>query len=71
MTDADERRVAKALQGLEFPAGKDTLLAYARQRDAHPKTMRALQALPAGEYPDSAAVEDAVPQRPDREPRNS
>ncbi len=70
MTDADERRVGKSLQGLEFPASKENLLAYAQERGAGPKTLRALQALPAGEYPDSAAVERAVPQRPEQTPRN-
>lgn len=66
MTDADERRVAKALQGLEFPASKENIVAFATERGAHEKTMRALQALPGGSYADSDAVEDAVPQRPEQ-----
>lgn len=66
MTDADQRRVRKALQGLTFPAAKRTLLTYARDRDADPKTLRALHALPAGEYADNDAVEQAIPQRPEQ-----
>jgi hypothetical protein len=66
MTDADERRVRKTLQGLEFPVHKDTLIAYASARGPDPKTMRALQALPEGEYGNTDAVEQAVPQRPEQ-----
>ena len=67
MTDADERRVRKALQGLDFPAGKDTVLAYAQERGATPKTLRAIEALPEGRYDNTDAVEQAVPQRPEQE----
>ncbi len=66
MTDKDERRVRKALQGLEFPADKDTVLAYAEERGAALKTLRALRALPAGTYTNTDAVEQAVPQRPEQ-----
>ncbi|WP_181188462.1 DUF2795 domain-containing protein [Actinopolyspora mortivallis] len=67
MTDADERRVSKALQGLEFPADREQLLRYAEQRQADPRTLRALRALPAGVYHDGAEVENSLPQRPERE----
>lgn len=70
MTDADERRVRKALQGLEFPADKATLLEYAEDRRADPRTLRALQALPEGTYESSEEVENSVPQRPDEELSN-
>lgn len=66
MTDADERRVDKALQGLEFPASKEDIVAFAAERGAYEKTMRALHALPAGNYPNSDSVEEAVPQRPEQ-----
>src|SRR5699024_7312893 len=65
MTDADERRVGKALQGLEFPAGRDDIIAFANERGAHEKTLRALYALPRRSYASTADVEDAVPQRPE------
>lgn len=64
MTDADERRVAKALQGLEFPADRADIITYARDRDAHEKTMSALFALPPGQYASTDDVEKAVPQQP-------
>ncbi|NYH81002.1 hypothetical protein FHR84_004375 [Actinopolyspora biskrensis] len=67
MTDADERRVNKALQGLEFPADKERLLRYAEERQADSRTLRALRTLPEGTYRDSAEVESAVPQRPEQE----
>ncbi|GAA2360406.1 hypothetical protein GCM10009854_44350 [Saccharopolyspora halophila] len=66
MTDSDERRVAKALQGAEFPAGKQYLLDYARARGAGPKTVQALEALPERTYGNSDEVEQAVPQEPDK-----
>lgn len=66
MTDSDERRVAKALQGAEFPAGKQYLLDYARDRGAGPKTVQALEALPERTYGNSDEVEQAVPQEPDK-----
>ncbi|MDR7300282.1 DUF2795 domain-containing protein [Haloactinomyces albus] len=67
MTDSDERRVTKALQGLEFPAEKSDLVAYAEDRGAAEKTLRALESLPDGSYGSSEEVEQAVPQRPDEE----
>ncbi|MBA8826003.1 hypothetical protein FHX42_003369 [Saccharopolyspora lacisalsi] len=67
MTDADERRVLKALQGIQFPAAKAQLVAYAEDRGAESKTLRALEALPEGDYSSGEEVEQAVPQRPDEE----
>lgn len=67
MTDSDERRVAKALQGLEFPAEKSALVAYAEERGAAERTLRALESLPEGSYGSSDEVEQAVPQQPDEE----
>ncbi len=67
MTDADERRVSKALQGLEFPAQKAELVTYAEDRQADPRTLRALRSLPEGTYSSNDEVESSVPQRPDQE----
>lgn len=67
MTDSDERRVRKILQGLEFPVSKSYLLEYAETREADAKTMRALQALADREYTSTDDVESAVPQRPEQE----
>lgn len=66
MTDSDERRVAKALQGLEFPAEKKRIIEYAEARGADAKTLRALAALEGKQYGDSSEVLSAVPQRPEQ-----
>lgn len=66
MTDSDERRVAKALQGAQFPADKRYLIDYAQERGAGPKTIQALRALPDTTYGDSDEVEASVPQEPDK-----
>ncbi|GAB2737126.1 hypothetical protein GCM10027174_07700 [Salinifilum aidingensis] len=67
MTDADQRRVRKILQGLEFPVNKESLLEYAETREADPKTMRALQGLDDREYTSTEDVVASVPQRPEQE----
>ncbi|MBB3662274.1 MULTISPECIES: DUF2795 domain-containing protein [Prauserella salsuginis group] len=66
MTDADDRRVRKAIQGVQFPADKETLVAYAQERDADPRTLRALRALPERDYGNGDEVARAVPQRPEQ-----
>lgn len=66
MTDADDRRVRKAIQGVDFPASKATLVAYAEERAADARALRALRALPSGDYGNSDEVEQAVPQRPEQ-----
>lgn len=65
MTDRDEIRVRKALQGMSFPADQSQLLEYATDRDADDKTRAALEALPPGSYGSIDEVEQAVPQRPE------
>lgn len=67
MTDSDERRVDKALQGLEFPAGKQDILSFADTREADAKTLRALTALEDRQYSNTDDVLRAVPQRPEQE----
>lgn len=64
MTSADDRRVRKALQGMEFPADKDALVDYAAERDEDSRAVQALRALPDGEYENVDQVAHAVPQRP-------
>lgn len=65
MTRRDDIRVAKALQGAEFPADRQALLDYAVARDADPETLEALRALPEGRYASSREAVDAVPQEPE------
>lgn len=65
MTDRDELRVKKALQGMSFPADRNQLLDYATDRDADEKTRTALEALPVGSYGSIEEVEQAVPQSPE------
>lgn len=65
MTERDEIRIDKALQGASFPAAKAELLEYARARvQDSPKTLQALDAIPDREYADKDDVLDAVPHRP-------
>jgi hypothetical protein len=67
MTDRDEIRASKALQGLEFPASKAEMIAYAQQRQATEKTLRALKALPGGRYESRNHAAGSVPQRPEQQ----
>jgi hypothetical protein len=65
MTDRDDARVAKALQGADFPADQETLVQYAETRGADPKTLQALQTVPKRRYGSVSEVVDAVPQEPE------
>ncbi|MEJ2870907.1 DUF2795 domain-containing protein [Actinomycetospora sp. OC33-EN08] len=65
MTDRDDARVRKALQGMDFPASRNDVVAYATDRgEVDEKTLVALGDLPAGDYASVDEVVDAVPQRP-------
>ncbi|MCD2187024.1 DUF2795 domain-containing protein [Actinomycetospora soli] len=65
MTDRDDTRVRKALQGANFPSERNDLVAYATDRgEVDEKTLTALAALPAGTYGSVDEVVDAVPHRP-------
>ncbi|GAA4849490.1 hypothetical protein GCM10023201_47030 [Actinomycetospora corticicola] len=64
MTDRDDARVRKALQGKDFPADRNDVVAYATDRDVDEKTLTALAALPEGSYGSLDEVLDAVPHRP-------
>lgn len=65
MTTRDDLRAEKALQGADFPATKEELLAYAEQRGADPKSLQALRTLPGGRFDNMDSVVDAVPQEPE------
>lgn len=65
MTDRDELRAQKALQGADFPAGREALLAYAETRGADPKTMQALQVLPEREFQNMPEVLACIDQEPE------
>ncbi|MGD7001733.1 DUF2795 domain-containing protein [Corynebacterium halotolerans] len=68
MTERDEIRIDKALQGAAFPTSKEDLLQYARERvHDSPKTLHALDALPDREYANKDEVIAAVPQQPEGE----
>jgi hypothetical protein len=65
MTDRDDARVRKALQGKDFPAERNDLVAYATDRGGiDDATLTALGALPAGNYASLDDVLAAVPHRP-------
>lgn len=65
MTDRDDARVAKALQGADFPTDRAQLVSYAETRGADEKTLQALRTLPEGQYGSVQEVTDAVPQEPE------
>jgi hypothetical protein len=65
MTDRDETRVRKALQGAEFPADRDMLMTYAKTRGASQKMLQALRTMPNRSYGNVSEVLDAVPQEPE------
>jgi hypothetical protein len=65
MTDRDDLRVAKALQGAGFPADRATLIDYARSHDVEFKTLETLKTLPDRQYGNSDEVIAAVPQEPE------
>lgn len=67
MTDRDDLRARKALQGADFPATRADLVAYAQERDVDPKMMQALHALPDRQFENMDDVAAAVPQEPEGE----
>lgn len=69
MTFRDDLRASKALQGLEFPANKQSVLDYARTRSVDEKTMQALETLPEDTFSSQDALVDAVVQEPEGEHR--
>ena len=60
-------RAQAVLEGVELPAAKSRLLAYARDQDADGEVERALAAIPDREYRSLDEVgEEVVPIQPDR-----
>ena len=69
MTDRDDARVRKALQGKDFPAERNDLVAYATDRgEIDDATLTALGALPEGSYASIDDVVASVPRRPGTTP---
>lgn len=67
MTDRDDLRVRKALQGMAFPADRTQVISYAMDRgERDDRVLTALQALPDRTYSTADDVVISVPQRPDR-----
>ena len=67
MTDRDDLRVRKALQGMAFPADRTQVISYAMDRgERHEKTLTALQALPDRTFSTADDVVISAPQQPDR-----
>lgn len=52
--------VASSLEGIEFPATKEDILKYARERNAPPEAMKEFKAMPEGTYHSMAAVWDGI-----------
>lgn len=69
MTTRDDMRVAKALQGADFPADRSVLIDYAVTRGADEETLEAMRALPERRYERMQDVTDAVPQEPEGDRR--
>jgi hypothetical protein len=65
VTTRDDLRVAKALQGADFPADRADLLTYAQTRGADEETLQALREVPDERYGSMQEVTDAVPQEPE------
>lgn len=65
MTDRDDLRAEKALQGADFPSGREDLLSYAQTRDADAKMMQALRTLPDRTYQNMQEVLDHIDQEPE------
>lgn len=65
MTDRDDSRVRKALQGKDYPATRNDLVEYATDRgEVDHATLTALAELPEGRYESVDDVVASVPQRP-------
>jgi hypothetical protein len=67
VTDRDDLRVRKALQGMAFPADRTQVISWAIDRgEGDERVLTALRALPDRTYSCSDDVVISVPQRPDR-----
>ncbi|GLZ46380.1 hypothetical protein Acsp06_25650 [Actinomycetospora sp. NBRC 106375] len=67
MTDRDDLRVRKALQGMAFPADRTQVISWATDRgEGDTQVLTALRALPDRTFSTADDVVISVPQRPDR-----
>lgn len=67
MTDRDDIRVRKALQGMAFPADRAQVISWVTDRgEGDSRVLTALRALPDRTFSTADDVVISVPQRPDR-----
>ncbi|MEJ2865058.1 DUF2795 domain-containing protein [Actinomycetospora flava] len=67
MTDRDDLRVRKALQGMAFPADRTQVISWALDRgEGDDRVLTALRALPDRTFSTADDVVISVPQRPEQ-----
>jgi hypothetical protein len=67
LTDRDDIRVRKALQGMAFPADRTQVISWATDRgESDTRVLTALRALPDRTFSNADDVVISVPQRPDQ-----
>lgn len=66
MTKADPKDIRRALGDVDFPASKEALVEHAERSGADEESLRALRALPLGDYRNPEEVLRSVPLPPDR-----
>jgi hypothetical protein len=64
MTDRDDLRVRKALQGMPFPADRTAVLDHAVDREVDGRTLSALRDLPDRTFSTADDVVISVPENP-------
>lgn len=57
-------RLTKTLEDLDFPAGKEEIVAHAGRRGADPETLRLVRALPLATYRNISELRSSVPLDP-------
>lgn len=57
----DRKTVKMSLSAMTFPASKEEIVSYAENTTADEATVRALRAMPVGDYDSVSEVEAAVP----------
>lgn len=67
MTDRDDLRVRKALQGMAFPADRTQVVSWVADRgEGDERVLTALRALPDRTFSTADDVVISVPQRPEQ-----
>ena len=59
--EPDAKQVEQALNALDFPAGKDQIVAHAQSAGAPDEVVRALRALPLADYANVPEVLRSIP----------